>query len=118
MTHTASAGGAASTATAATATTSRSSAARALSTRAITISTLRLLTSRLRLASELDGNLALQDLLAGELLNGTLGLSGSRKIDEGVANGAVGTGVLRDRDRLTNGSQYMLGEVHDGVKAW
>lgn len=90
----------ASAATAATAT--RSTAAGALG--ASTLCGLSLLTSRLGLAGQLNGNLALEDLLAGELLNSTLGLGGSREVDEGVANGTVGTGVLGNGDGLA-GSQ-------------
>jgi hypothetical protein len=66
----------------------------------------------------LNGNLALKDLLAGELLDGTLGLSGSGKVDKGVADRAVGARVLGDRDRLANDGQYMLGDIHDEVTAW
>ena len=108
MTHTASAGGAASTTTATSAATSGSSTTRALGTRAVTVGTLRLLTSRLRLAGKLDGNLALKDLLARKLLNSTLGLSRSREINKGVADRAVGARVLRDRDRLADDSQYIM----------
>jgi hypothetical protein len=86
------------TATTAATTTTRSSAAMALCTRTLSVGTLGLLASRLGLASKLNGDLALEDLLAGELGNGTLGLTGSRQVDEGVADGAVGTGILGDRD--------------------
>lgn len=66
----------ATTATTAATTTTRSSAAVALRTRTLSVSTLGLLASRLGLASELNRDLALEDLLAGELGNGTLGLVG------------------------------------------
>ncbi len=55
----------------------------------------------LGLASELDRDLALKDLLARELVDGTIGLSGSREVDKGVADRAVGARVLRDRNGLT-----------------
>lgn len=51
--------------------------------------------------SKLDGDLALEDGLAVELGDGTLGLRGSGEIDEGVADGAAGTGVDRDGDGFT-----------------
>jgi hypothetical protein len=56
---------------------------------------------RLGLAGELDRDLALKNLLAGELSDGTLGLGGGREVDEGVADRAVGARVLRDGNRLT-----------------
>ena len=67
---------------------------------ALTVRTLSLL-SLLRLAGELDRDLALEDLLAGELCDGALGLIGGGKVDEGVADGAVGSRVLRDGNGLT-----------------
>lgn len=67
---------------------------------ALTGGTLGLLV-RLGLASELDGDLALEDLLAGELSDGTLSLVGSREVDEGIADGAVGARVLGNGNRLT-----------------
>jgi hypothetical protein len=66
---------------------------------------------RLRLAGELDRDLALKDLLAGELSDGTLSLGGGREVDEGVADRAVGARVLRDGNRLT--AAWM---VSDGQK--
>ena len=83
----------------ATATTGRVAAASTLST-TLDGGTLGLLV-RLGLASELDGDLALKDLLARELGNGTVGLGGSREVDKGVADRAVGARVLRDRNGLT-----------------
>lgn len=80
-------------------TTGRLTAAGTFST-TLGVGTLGLLV-RLGLASELDRDLALQDLLAGELGDGTLGLAGSREVDEGVTDRAVGARVLRDRNRLT-----------------
>ena len=97
---TASATSTASTSATATATT-RSTAAGALATRSLTVGSLGLLTSRLRLASKLNRDLALEDLLAGELLDGALSLAGGREVDESVADGAVGAGVLGDGNRLT-----------------
>lgn len=64
------------------------------------MSTLSLLTSRLGLASQLNGNLSLEDLLAGKLSNGTISLVGGRKVDKSVSDRAVGTRILGDRDRL------------------
>lgn len=95
-------GTAAVTSTATTTTATRSTAASALG--ASTLGSLSLLTSRLGLSGQLNGNLALEDLLAGELLDSTLGLGGSREVDEGVANGTVGTGVLGNGNGLA-GSQ-------------
>jgi hypothetical protein len=54
----------------------------------------------LGLASQLHRNLAREDLLAGEFLNSGAGLVGSGEIHKGVANGAVGAGVHRDRGAL------------------
>lgn len=55
----------------------------------------------LRLPSELDGDLTLQNLLARKFGDGALGLAGGRQVDEGVTDGAVSARVLRDRNRLT-----------------
>jgi hypothetical protein len=49
------------------------------------------------LASELDGNLAVKDGLAVQLLNGALGLVGGGQVDEGIANGTSGARVGGDR---------------------
>jgi hypothetical protein len=92
----------ASTATAAT--TSGSAAAGTFRARTLAVGTLDgLLASGLGLASELNRDLALKDLLAGKLLDGTLSLSGGREVDKGVANRAVGARVLGDRNGLTRG---------------
>jgi hypothetical protein len=89
-------------ATATAATTAGSAAAGALRTRTLAVGTLNsLLASRLGLASELNGDLALEDLLAGELLDGTLSLGRSGEVDESVADRAVGARVLWDRNGLT-----------------
>ncbi len=74
-------------------------AASALST-ALDVGTLGLLVG-LGLASELDRDLALKDLLARELGDSTVGLGGSGKVDKGVTDRAVGPRVLRDGNRLT-----------------
>lgn len=96
----ASASASSTTTTASAPTTARGAAASALVARTLTVGSLCLLSSGLRLAGELDRNLALEDLLAGELSDGALGLGGSREIDESVANRAVGSRILRDRDGL------------------
>jgi hypothetical protein len=44
-------------------------------------------------ASELDGDLAVENSLSVQLGDGTLGLSGGREGNEGVADGARGAGV-------------------------
>jgi hypothetical protein len=87
------------TTTAAAAATARGATAVALGG-TLAVGDVRLLTSRLGLAGELDRDLALQDLLAGKLGDGALGLGGSGEVDEGVADGAVGAGVLGDGDGL------------------
>jgi len=74
-------------------------AASALGT-ALDVGTLGLLV-RLGLASELDRDLALEDLLARELGDSTVGLGGGREVDKGVTDRAVGARVLRDGNRLT-----------------
>ena len=62
---------------------------------------------RLGLAGKLDGDLTLQNLLARELSDGTLGLAGSRQVDKGVTDGAVGARVLRDGNRFTGGDTWL-----------
>ncbi len=91
------------------ATASRLAAACAFTTGTLS-STLALLV-RLGLASELDGNLALKDLLARELSDGTLSLAGSREVDKGVTDRTVGARVLRDRNRLTEAPGAWLARV-------
>lgn len=54
----------------------------------------------LRSAGELDRDLALENGLAIQLLDGALGLRGRRQSHEGVANGAVGARVGGDGDGL------------------
>ena len=54
----------------------------------------------LRLASKLDRNLAVEDRLAVEFVDGTLRFGWSGEIDKGVADRAGGARVGRDRGRL------------------
>lgn len=54
----------------------------------------------LGLASKLDRDLALKDLLARELSDGALCLGGSGQVDKSVANGALGAWVLGNGDSL------------------
>jgi hypothetical protein len=54
----------------------------------------------LGLASELDANLALEDVLAGEVLDSLGGLVGGLQVDEGIPDGTVGTRVDRDGSAL------------------
>lgn len=49
-----------------------------------------------RLASELDANLPLQDLLSTELSNGTIGFLLRGQVDEGITNGTSSTGMSGD----------------------
>ena len=69
----------------------------------------------LGLASKLDGDLALKDLLARELGNGTLRLGGGGQVDEGVADGAFGSWVLGDGDSLAGDPGRLAGHV---LEAW
>lgn len=95
--------GAASSSGAATGTTAPATAG-ATSTIAVGIlgrDALRLLAGGLRGARELDGDLALKDLLARKLSDGALSFGGGREVDKGVAHRAVGAGVLGNRNRLT-----------------
>lgn len=91
---------AATTATATATATPGRTAASALATGALTSSTRLVLVVRLGLASKLDGDLALKDLLAAELVDGTLSLARGRQVNKGVADGLVRAGVLGDRNRL------------------
>jgi hypothetical protein len=54
--------------------------------------------SCLRLASELDGDLAVEDVLAVQLADGTLGLRWRGEVDKGIADWASGARVDRDGD--------------------
>lgn len=58
-------------------------------------------TGLIRLASELDRDLAFQDVLARQVLNGLLRLFGSFQIDKGISDRTVGTGVDGDGSRLS-----------------
>lgn len=88
------------TTTAAATATARSSATGTLGTRVAVGGTLGLLTSGLRSASKLDRDLALENVLAGKLSDGTLSLSRGREVNEGIADRAVSARVLRNGDRL------------------
>jgi hypothetical protein len=100
------------TATSAATTTSRRSAARTISTGVAISRSFHLLAGGFRLASKLNRDLALKNFLARELGDSTLSLGRSGEVDKGVANGAVGAGVLWDRDRLT--VRYELAELKEG----
>lgn len=95
------------TATATTATTATTTATGPLaalvaaSTLTATGGTLGLGLGGFRLAGQLDGDLALQNLLTGELLNSGGSLLGGGQVHEGVAHGTVGARVHRDGDALT-----------------
>jgi hypothetical protein len=66
--------------------------------------TLATLLGRLRLACKLDRNLAVEDGLAIELLDGTLGFGWGRDVDEGVTNGTGSARVGWDGRSLTAGN--------------
>ena len=113
---TATAGSTSTTTTATGAAASRSAAAGAVGTLTLSVGSLGLLAGRLGLASELDRNLALEDLLAGEFLNGTFGLGGGREVDEGVADRAVGARVLGDRNGLTVARRRLVNRLSSWVQ--
>lgn len=88
-----------------------------------------LLSILLRLARKLNRDLAVEDLLAGELSDGTLSLAGCRKVNESVAYRAFGAWVLRDRGGFAgrvksvsnckftrNCCSYRISNVRSGVK--
>ena len=81
-------GAASTTAAAATATTTR--------TTLLVASLGRLLLIVLGLAGKLDTNLALEDILARQILDSLGGLIGGLQIDKGIANGSVGARVDGD----------------------
>lgn len=92
----------ATTAASSTATTATATTAGRLATAGSALTTLSGgLGSRLRLAGELDGNLAVKDGLAVQLLDGAVGLGGSGHVNEGVADRAGGARVGGDRGGLT-----------------
>jgi hypothetical protein len=74
----------------------------------LAVGSLRLFAGGLRLASKLDRDLALEDLLARKLTNGALSLAGGGEVDEGIANWTVGARVLGNRDRLTRGGGQLI----------
>jgi hypothetical protein len=94
--------------TATSATTAAATATRALAT-LVTAGTLAatgstfLSLSGLGRASELHRDLAREDLLAGESLDGSGRLGSSGEVNECVSNGAVGAGVHWDRGALAGG---------------
>ena len=69
----------------------------------------------LGLASELDANLALEDVLAGEVLDSLVGLIGGLQVDKGVANGAVGARVDGDGSTLA-ADMVSIGSVAIGIR--
>ena len=71
----------------------------------------------LRLASQLDRNLTLEDLITRELLDGSVGLVCGGEVHEGVTNGAIGAGVDRDGGAFTAGVRYVLKHRKDNTKA-
>lgn len=97
-------------------TASGGTAASALATLALTSGTRLVLVVRLGLASKLDGDLALQDLLPAELVDGPLGLARGRQVNKGVADRLVRARVLRDRDGLPR-SQIRLAADADSGRA-
>ena len=78
-------------------------------------STIGLLGVLLGLARKLDRDLAIEDLLARELSDGTLSLAWGREVDKGIAYRAVGARVLWDRGGFTAGrrnvSLWFQGEL-------
>ena len=72
-----------------------------LSLRTACSSTFGLLGVLLGLARKLDRDLAIEDLLARELSDGTLSLAWGREVDKGIAYRAVGARVLWDRGGFT-----------------
>jgi hypothetical protein len=81
--------------------------------------TLSLLAGWLWLASKLNRDLALKDLLAGELNDGTLSLTGCGQIDESVTNWAVGAWVLWNGGRFTvERSQQVFKVQSCDIRIW
>jgi len=105
-----------------TATTSTAAATRRRATTRLTLSafgTLSRSSSRLWLAGELDGDLAVEDGLAVELADSTLGLGWGRYVDEGVADWAGGAWVGWDGCGLAEQSSvslYSQTNDHEGVR--
>ena len=92
----------AATAASSTATTATTATAGRLATTGSTLTTLGGgLGSGLGLAGELDGNLAVKDGLAVQLLDSAVGLRGGGDVNEGVADRASGARVGGDRGGLT-----------------
>jgi methyl coenzyme M reductase beta subunit len=53
------------------------------------------------LASKLNADLPLLNLLSAQLRNGTVGVLLSSKVDEGISDGTASAGISGDRGRLT-----------------
>lgn len=66
----------------------------------------------------MDRDLALEDLLAGELSDGALSLGGGGKIDEGISNGTVGARVLRNRDGFTKSHHVSDGSTSESLMGY
>lgn len=79
-----------------TATTATATATSGLATTGSALTTLGGLSGRLGLAGKLDGDLAVEDGLAVQLLDGTVGLGGGGHVNEGVADRAGGARVGGD----------------------
>lgn len=62
------------------------------------------------LASKLDGDLTLEDFLAGQSSNSILSLLSGGKVDKGVANRAVSARIHRDRGALSRSSVLVGGQ--------
>jgi hypothetical protein len=84
-----------------TATTATAATAGGLATTGSALTALGDLSSRLRLAGELDGDLAVKNGLTVQLLDGTVGLGGGGNVNKGVADRAGGARVGGDRSGLT-----------------
>jgi hypothetical protein len=91
----------ATTAASSTATTATAATAGGLATTGSALTALGDLSSRLRLAGELDRDLAVKNGLAVQLLDGTVGLGGGGNVNKGVADGAGGARVGGDGGGLT-----------------
>jgi len=84
-----------------TATTATTAAAGGLAAAGSALTALGDLSSRLRLAGKLDGDLAVEDGLAVQLLDGAIGLGRGGHVNEGVADRASGARVGGDGGGLT-----------------
>ena len=91
----------ATTAASSTATTATAATAGGLAATGSALTALGDISSRLRLAGELDRDLAVKNGLAVQLLDGTVGLGRGGDVNEGVADRASGARVGGDRGGLT-----------------